>query len=97
MFVFSVFKPEELSSSRGTSIAKKRTQRKILLVLPARALQQSLYFPNSSVEVQVKQAAIQRKKSEVSLHILISNKLHFVIIYSLYNNLMFKLKNSAAA
>ena len=79
-----------------TSIAKKKNTKENIIRLP-RALQRSVYFPNLSVEVQVKQATIQREKSEVSLHILISNWLHSVIIYSLHGNLMFKLKNLAAA
>ena len=39
----------------------------------------------------------KRKKSAVSLHTLISSKLHSVIIYVLHDNLKFKLENLAAA
>ena len=68
----------------------KRTQKKILFVFPER------FSENLSVEVEVKQATIQKKKSEVSLHTLISNELLSVVIYVLHDNLKFKLKNSAA-
>ena len=73
---------------------KKKTKENIIC-LP-RALQRSVHFPNLSVEVQVKQATIQKKKSEVSLHTLISNELLSVVIYVLHDNLKFKLKNLAA-
>ena len=68
----------------------KRTQKKILFVFPER------FSENLSVEVEVKQATIQKKKSEVSLHTLIANELLSVVIYVLHDNLKFKLKNLAA-
>ena len=62
----------------------------MLFVFPER------FSENLSVEVEVKQATIQKKKSEVSLHTLISNELLSVVIYVLHDNLKFKLKNLAA-
>ena len=76
---------------------KKKNTKENIICLP-RALQRSVHFPNLSVEAQVKRDSIQKKKkSVVSLHTLISYKLHSVIIYVLHDNLKFKLKNLAAA
>ena len=87
MFIFSVFKPEELSCSQswsllpwGTSLAgKEHNWMKHYLSSPSASAISSFSEINLSVEVQVKQATIQMKKSGVSLHTLIYNKLHSVI------------------
>ena len=87
MFIFSVFKPEELSCSQswsllpwGTSLAEKEHNwMKHYLSSPSASAISSFFEINLSVEVQVKQATIQMKKLGVSLHTLIYNKLHSVI------------------
>ena len=87
MFIFSVFKPEELSCSQswsllpwGTSLAgKEHNWMKHYLSSPSASAISSFSEINLSVEVQVKQATIQMKRSGVSLHTLIYIKLHSVI------------------
>ena len=74
----------------------KKNTNKILFVFAER-FSDEFVFPNLSIEVQVKQAKIQMKKSGLSLHTLIYNKLHSLIIYPLHDNLKFKLQNLAAA
>ena len=85
----------DLSCLEEPPYLKKNTKENIIC-LP-RALQRSVHFPNLSVEVHIKQGTIQKIKKKVSLHSLISHKLHSVIIYVLHDNLKFKLKHLAAA
>ena len=74
----------------------KKNTNKMVFVFAERFSDQFI-FQIYPVELQVTQATIQKKKSEVSLHTLISNKLHSLIIYPLHDNLKFKLKNLAVA
>ena len=85
----------DLSCLEELPLLKNNTKENIICL--RRALQRSVHFPNLSVEVQVKHATIRKVNSEVSLDTFISKKLHSLIICPLHDNLMFKLKNLAAA